>query len=194
LRPSSRRRRRTALGSRHSIRRRPASASLGLAILQLDMRPERATGDTLVRQADWPPARVFGPERLQCVRPWPRSILPCPKRRRTPVGSASAEGAERFDRWWDRLGRPLRHCAAESGSGAAVAGGAPRDHRETRAVKVLLEKFLENQELVAACCKRRGWRSSIWSGTSWTSPTMDTSDGRAFVVMEFLDGEALASW
>jgi len=61
------------------------------------------------------------------------------------------------------------------------------------AVKVLLEKFLENQELIARLLQEARLASSI--GHENIVDVTDygtTSDGRAFVVMEFLDGEALA--
>jgi serine/threonine-protein kinase len=61
------------------------------------------------------------------------------------------------------------------------------------AVKVLLEKFLENQELVARLLQEARMASSI--GHENIVDVTDygtTSDGRAFVVMEFLDGESLA--
>jgi eukaryotic-like serine/threonine-protein kinase len=61
------------------------------------------------------------------------------------------------------------------------------------AVKVLLEKFLENQELIARLLQEARLASSI--GHENIVDVTDygtTSDGRAFVVMEFLDGESLA--
>jgi len=70
---------------------------------------------------------------------------------------------------------------------------APRHHRQTRGGQVLLEKFLENQELVARLLQEARLASSI--GHENIVDVTDygtTSDGRAFVVMEFLDGEPLA--
>jgi tRNA A-37 threonylcarbamoyl transferase component Bud32 len=61
------------------------------------------------------------------------------------------------------------------------------------AIKVLLEKFLENQELVARLLQEARMASSI--GHENIVDVTDygtTNDGRAFVVMEFLDGESLA--
>ena len=61
------------------------------------------------------------------------------------------------------------------------------------AIKVLLDKFLENQELVARLLQEARLASSI--GHENIVDVTDygtTKDGRAFLVMEFLDGESLA--
>jgi serine/threonine-protein kinase len=61
------------------------------------------------------------------------------------------------------------------------------------ALKVLLDKFLENQELIARLLQEARLASSI--GHEHIVDVTDfgtTGDGRAFVVMEFLEGESLA--
>ena len=113
----------------------------------------------------------------------------------TPSGSASAEGAERFD---PLVGTVLAERYAivrrigEGGMGAVYEARHAIIGKRV-AVKVLLEKFLENQELVARLLQEARLASSI--GHENIVDVTDygtTSDGRAFVVMEFLDGEALA--
>src|SRR6476619_7269753 len=61
------------------------------------------------------------------------------------------------------------------------------------AVKVLLEKFLAKSDFVARLLQEARLASSI--GHEHIVDVTDfgtTSDGRSFVVMEFLDGESLA--
>jgi len=113
----------------------------------------------------------------------------------TPSGGAPAEGAERFD---PLVGTVLAERYAivrrigEGGMGAVYEARHAIIGKRV-AVKVLLEKFLENQELVARLLQEARLASSI--GHENIVDVTDygtTSDGRAFVVMEFLDGEALA--
>ena len=113
----------------------------------------------------------------------------------TPSGNAPAEGAERFD---PLVGTVLAERYAivrrigEGGMGAVYEARHAIIGKRV-AVKVLLEKFLENQELVARLLQEARLASSI--GHENIVDVTDygtTNDGRAFVVMEFLDGEALA--
>jgi eukaryotic-like serine/threonine-protein kinase len=61
------------------------------------------------------------------------------------------------------------------------------------AIKVLLEKFLENQELIARLLQEARLASSIGHQNIVDVTDFGTTrDGRAFVVMEFLDGEPLS--
>jgi serine/threonine-protein kinase len=61
------------------------------------------------------------------------------------------------------------------------------------AIKVLLEKFLENEELIARLLQEARLASSIGHQNIVDVTDFGTTrDGRAFVVMEFLDGEALS--
>jgi serine/threonine-protein kinase len=113
----------------------------------------------------------------------------------TPSGSAPAQEAERFD---PLVGTVLAERYAiirrigEGGMGAVYEARHAIIGKRV-AVKVLLEKFLENQELVARLLQEARLASSI--GHENIVDVTDygtTSDGRAFVVMEFLDGEPLA--
>jgi serine/threonine-protein kinase len=113
----------------------------------------------------------------------------------TPSGSAPAPEAGRFD---PLVGTVLAERYAiirkigEGGMGAVYEARHAIIGKRV-AVKVLLEKFLENQELVARLLQEARLASSI--GHENIVDVTDygtTSDGRAFVVMEFLDGEALA--
>jgi serine/threonine-protein kinase len=115
----------------------------------------------------------------------------------TPHAPASdaAGGAERFD---PLVGTVLAERYAiirkigEGGMGAVYEARHAVIGKRV-AVKVLLEKFLENQELVARLLQEARLASSI--GHENIVDVTDygtTNDGRAFVVMEFLDGEALA--
>jgi eukaryotic-like serine/threonine-protein kinase len=61
------------------------------------------------------------------------------------------------------------------------------------AIKVLLEKFLENQEFIARLLQEARLASSIGHQNIVDVTDFGTTrDGRAFVVMEFLDGEPLS--
>jgi tRNA A-37 threonylcarbamoyl transferase component Bud32 len=61
------------------------------------------------------------------------------------------------------------------------------------AIKVLLEKFLENEELIARLLQEARLASSIGHQNIVDVTDFGTTrDGRAFVVMEFLEGEALS--
>jgi serine/threonine protein kinase len=61
------------------------------------------------------------------------------------------------------------------------------------AIKVLLEKFLENQEFIARLLQEARLASSIGHENIVDVTDFGTTrDGRAFVVMEFLDGEPLS--
>jgi serine/threonine-protein kinase len=113
----------------------------------------------------------------------------------TPTGDMAAGPAERFD---PLVGTVLAERYAivrrigEGGMGAVYEARHAIIGKRV-AVKVLLEKFLENQELVARLLQEARLASSI--GHENIVDVTDygtTSDGRAFVVMEFLDGEALA--
>src|SRR5688500_7799632 len=81
----------------------------------------------------------------------------------------------------------------EGGMGAVYEGRHVVLRRQV-AVKVLLEKFLEKTELVARLLQEARLASAI--GHENIVDVTDfgtTADGRAFVVMEFLEGEALAA-
>ena len=61
------------------------------------------------------------------------------------------------------------------------------------AIKVLLEKFLENEELIARLLQEARMASSIGHQNIVDVTDFGTTrDGRAFVVMEFLEGEPLS--
>jgi serine/threonine-protein kinase len=61
------------------------------------------------------------------------------------------------------------------------------------AIKVLLDKFLENEELIARLLQEARLASSIGHQNIVDVTDFGTTrDGRAFVVMEFLEGEALS--
>ena len=113
----------------------------------------------------------------------------------TPAGGSAPEGTGRFD---PLVGTVLAERYAiirkigEGGMGAVYEARHAVIGKRV-AVKVLLEKFLENQELVARLLQEARLASSI--GHENIVDVTDygtTNDGRAFVVMEFLDGEALA--
>jgi serine/threonine-protein kinase len=113
----------------------------------------------------------------------------------TPAGGSAPEGTGRFD---PLVGTVLAERYAiirkigEGGMGAVYEARHAIIGKRV-AVKVLLEKFLENRELIARLLQEARLASSI--GHENIVDVTDygtTSDGRAFVVMEFLDGEALA--
>ncbi|MGO9291987.1 MAG: serine/threonine-protein kinase [Polyangia bacterium] len=113
----------------------------------------------------------------------------------TPAGSAAAAATAPFD---PLVGTVLAERYAivrrigEGGMGAVYEARHAIIGKRV-AVKVLLEKFLENQELIARLLQEARLASSI--GHENIVDVTDygtTSDGRAFVVMEFLDGESLA--
>jgi serine/threonine-protein kinase len=113
----------------------------------------------------------------------------------TPAGGSATEETGRFD---PLVGTVLAERYAiirkigEGGMGAVYEARHAVIGKRV-AVKVLLEKFLENQELVARLLQEARLASSI--GHENIVDVTDygtTNDGRAFVVMEFLDGEALA--
>ncbi|HEY0705753.1 MAG TPA: serine/threonine-protein kinase, partial [Polyangia bacterium] len=81
----------------------------------------------------------------------------------------------------------------EGGMGAVYEGRHVVLRRQV-AVKVLLEKFVEKTELVARLLQEARLASAI--GHENIVDVTDfgtTADGRAFVVMEFLEGEALSA-
>jgi serine/threonine-protein kinase len=113
----------------------------------------------------------------------------------TPTGATATEGTGRFD---PLVGTVLAERytivrrIGEGGMGAVYEARHAIIGKRV-AVKVLLEKFLENRELVARLLQEARLASSI--GHENIVDVTDygtTSDGRAFVVMEFLDGESLA--
>ena len=80
----------------------------------------------------------------------------------------------------------------EGGMGA-VYEGRHRIIGKRVAIKVLLEKFLENEELIARLLQEARLASSIGHQNIVDVTDFGTTrDGRAFVVMEFLEGEALS--
>jgi len=114
---------------------------------------------------------------------------------RAPAGGSAAETTGRFD---PLVGTVLAERykivrrIGEGGMGAVYEARHAIIGKRV-AVKVLLEKFLENQELVARLLQEARLASSI--GHENIVDVTDygtTTDGRAFVVMEFLDGESLA--
>jgi serine/threonine-protein kinase len=113
----------------------------------------------------------------------------------TPAGSVATGTTERFDPLVGTVLAERYEIVRKIGEGGM---GAVYEARHAIigkrvAVKVLLEKFLENQELIARLLQEARLASSI--GHENIVDVTDygtTSDGRAFVVMEFLDGEALA--
>ena len=115
----------------------------------------------------------------------------------TPHSGAGGQGADagRFD---PMMGSVLAERYAivrkigEGGMGAVYEARHAVIGKRV-AVKVLLEKFLENQELMARLLQEARMASSI--GHENIVDVTDygtTKDGRAYVVMEFLDGESLA--
>ncbi len=114
----------------------------------------------------------------------------------TPSGADGKEaGADRFD---PLMGTVLAERYAivrkigEGGMGAVYEARHVVIGKRV-AVKVLLEKFLESQELMARLLQEARMASSI--GHENIVDVTDygtTKDGRAYVVMEFLDGESLA--
>jgi serine/threonine protein kinase len=81
----------------------------------------------------------------------------------------------------------------EGGMGAVYEGRHVVLRRQV-AVKVLLEKFLEKTELVARLLQEARLASAIGHENIVDVTDFGTTvDGRAFVVMEFLEGEALAA-
>ena len=150
----------------------------------------------MLRQADWPlhvflrPGRATMSAIMAEVDPSLSDTTP-----HTPSGSAATGATERFD---PLVGTVLAERYAivrkigEGGMGAVYEARHAIIGKRV-AVKVLLEKFLENQELIARLLQEARLASSI--GHENIVDVTDygtTSDGRAFVVMEFLDGEALA--
>jgi eukaryotic-like serine/threonine-protein kinase len=81
----------------------------------------------------------------------------------------------------------------EGGMGAVYEGRHVVLRRQV-AVKVLLEKFVEKTELVARLLQEARMASAIGHENIVDVTDFGTTvDGRAFVVMEFLEGEALAA-
>jgi serine/threonine protein kinase len=98
-------------------------------------------------------------------------------------------------RWWEpRWPSATRSFAASAK--AAWARSTKPSHSiigKRVAIKVLLEKFLENEELIARLLQEARLASSIGHQNIVDVTDFGTTrDGRAFVVMEFLEGEPLS--
>jgi len=112
-----------------------------------------------------------------------------------PSGGSAAEGTGRFDALVGTVLAERYEIIRRIGEGGM---GAVYEARHAIigkrvAVKVLLEKFLENRELVARLLQEARLASSIGHENIVDVTDYGTTiDGRAFVVMEFLDGESLA--
>ncbi|MBN2576410.1 MAG: serine/threonine protein kinase [Deltaproteobacteria bacterium] len=122
-------------------------------------------------------------------------LSPTQTARQTPAQQSSALGSAKFDslvgaRLAERYDIVRR--IGEGGMGAVYEAQHSIIGKRV-AIKVLLEKFVENEELMARLLQEARLASSIGHQNIVDVTDFGTTrDGRAFVVMEFLDGEPLS--